>query len=225
MKTFGIISEGPSDQIIIENILVGYFNDMDLPKRIRYLQPLNDATDNDTRKHGGWMNVFEYCQSDYLIEALEQNDYLIIQIDTDRCEEQHYDVSRRKDNGDILAPEELIRKVIEKFESLFAAYHNDKYNLLKNRLLFAICVEEMECWLLPLYHDDKTKSATNNCIHKLNPKINEKFGKFIDKNNKPVSYYDKFSRLFIKKKTIEKVYDHNISLKIFLDGLGKVEMN
>jgi hypothetical protein len=202
---------------------VGYFNDGDLSTRIQFLQPLHDATDK--RKHGGWLNVFEYCQSDYLVEALEQNDYLIIQIDTDCCEEKHYDVSRRKEDGDSVTPEELISKVIGKFDTLFASAHKEKYGLFKDRLFFAICVEEMECWLLPLYHDDKIKSSTSNCIHKLNPKLNEKFGIGIDKNNKPVTSYDKFSRQFTKKKTIDQVYGHNISLKIFLDSLSKLDLS
>jgi hypothetical protein len=227
MTTFGIISEGPSDQIVIENILVGYFNDQELPARIKYLQPLHDATDNDTRQHGGWKNVFEYCQSDYLIEALEQNDYLIVQIDTDCCEEKYYDVKRTKEGGDKLTHEELIFKIIEKFEALFATSHNDKYDLFKDRILFAISVEEIECWLLPLYHNDKTKASTNNCIHKLNPKLTEKFGRFIDKNDKSVAlpYYDKFTRPFLNPKTIDSIYNDNISLKVFLDELGKVKLN
>jgi len=226
VKTFGIISEGPTDQIIIENILVGYFNDYDLPARIKYLQPLNDATDDDIRKYGGWKNVFEYCQSDYLIDAFEQNDYIVIQIDTDCCEEKHYDISRRDESGDILSAEQLIKKVVEKFELVFTTSHQEKYQRFKDRLLFAICVEETECWLLPLYHDSKIKESTNNCIHKLNPVLTEKFGKYIDKNNKSAAlpYYGKFSKGFIKRKMIDAIYHDNISLTVFLDGIGIIDM-
>jgi hypothetical protein len=225
MRTFGIISEGPSDQIIIENILVGYFNDLDLPEKIRFLQPMHDATDD--RKHGGWLNVFEYCKSQYFIEALEQNDYLIIQIDTDSCEEVNFDVSRRNAHGEVRTPKEMISKVVEKFEELFSANHAEKFYLFKERILFAICVEEIECWLLPLYHTDKNRSRTYGCIQKLNPRIEAKFGVFIDKGNKSVAlpHYDKFSRAFIKRKTIDSVYDDNISLKVFLDSLAKVDLN
>jgi hypothetical protein len=223
MHTFGIISEGPTDQIIIENILVGYFDDEDLPTHVRYLQPLHDASDKVAP--GGWTRVFEYCNSDYLAEALEQNDYLIIQIDTDCCEEKNYDVRRMKHTGEMLSPEELIKKVIEKFEALFINKFRDEYQLFKQKLLFAISVEEIECWLLPLYPDDKTKGLTNNCIHKLNPKITEKFGKYIDKKNKAVSlpYYGKFSRPFIKRKNIDAIYHDNISLKIFLNSLARID--
>ena len=151
-----------------------------------------------------------------------------MQIDTDVCEEKNYDVSRRHENGESRTPEDLIIKVIEKFDQLFIESHKEKYELFKNRIFFAISVEEIECWLLPLYHDDKTKSsATNNCIHKLNPKLIDKFDKFIDKNNKSTAlpHYDKFSRPFIKRKKIDDIYHANVSLKIFLDSLSKIELN
>ena len=45
MPTFGLIAEGPTDHVVLENILVGYFNDPDLTQSIRELQPLRDATD------------------------------------------------------------------------------------------------------------------------------------------------------------------------------------
>ena len=223
MNTFGIISEGPTDQIIIENILVGYFDDPDLSRNIRPLQPLNDATDK--RGFGGWVNVFEYCKSDYFVEALEQNTYLIIQIDTDCCEEINYDVKKSKPTGERLTTEELVNAVIAKFESVLATQFGEEYPLFKHRILFAISVEEIECWLLPLYHDDKLREATNNCVHKLNPKLTAQFGRFIDKNNKSsaLPHYGKFSRPFIKRKNIDKIYHHNVSLKLFLDSLGKIQ--
>ncbi len=43
MITFGLIAEGPSDQVVIENILVGYFDNPDII--IKPLQPLRDQTD------------------------------------------------------------------------------------------------------------------------------------------------------------------------------------
>ncbi len=223
MSTFGIISEGPSDQIVIENILCGYFSNPDLI--VRHLQPMHDATDSDSRKYGGWMRVFEYCRSQYIIEALEQNDYLIIQIDTDCCEEKHFGVSRRDASGKDRTPEEIIKSVAEKFEDLFSTTHGENFAHFKHRLLFAICVEELECWLLPLYHNDKIKASIRSCIAKLNPKLEAAFGVYIDKSNKsPVlRHYDRFSRPFLKRKTIDAIYDHNVSLKVFFDVLGKIE--
>jgi hypothetical protein len=226
MSTFGIISEGPSDQIIIRNILVGYFSDPDIS--LQPLQPSTDATDiADIRGHGGWMNVFEYCKSDFIVGAFEQNDFVIIQIDTDSCEEINFDVSRRNADGSVSTPEEMIFKILAKFEQIFLSNHSDKYGIFKNRILYAICVEEIECWLLPLYHTDHKKEATFGCINKLNPRLQEEFKVYIDKSNKSVAlpHYRKFAKPFSKRKNIDKIYNDNFSLKIFLDNINKVDVN
>ena len=39
MLKFGIIAEGPTDQIVIENILLGYFQDQDDEPVINPIQP------------------------------------------------------------------------------------------------------------------------------------------------------------------------------------------
>lgn len=221
MKTFGIIAEGPTDQIVIQNILVGFFDEPDLTTAIRNLQPLKDHTDQMVSK-GGWLNVFEYCKSQYFIDALEQNDYLIIQIDSDVCEQKHFDVSRRTADGSSKADDVLINDIRERFEKEFIdKFGQEKYGLFKNRIIYAICLEEIECWLLPLYFTDKTKSATNNCTHKLNPKLTAEFGIFIDKDNKSnmTPSYWKFSRRYTKKKVLMANAHHNPSLGIFIQTL------
>lgn len=42
---FGLACEGITDQISLENILCGYFEDPDLDEDIQYLQPFLDETD------------------------------------------------------------------------------------------------------------------------------------------------------------------------------------
>jgi hypothetical protein len=221
MKTFGIIAEGPTDHIVIQNILVGFFNNSDLTLYIHPLQPLQDHTD-ENRSKGGWFNVFEYCQSQYFIEALEQNDYLIIQIDTDVCEEKHFDVSRTTKTGAAKPGDVLINDIISRFEAGFiSTFGINKYNQFKNRLIYAICLEEIECWLLPIYFMDKIKGVTNNCIHKLNSRIEEKFGVYIDKHNKNnmVQSYWRISKPYLKNKILMAHAHDNISLGIFINAL------
>lgn len=222
MTTFGIISEGPTDQIVLENIVCGYFNDADLNENIHFIQPLRDNTDKyGIAEQGGWFNVFEYCKSRRLLESFEQNDYIIIQIDTDRTEDKNYDVKKTNSEGIKYSPEELIGKVIEKFQQIFSMTFEEKYILFKNRIIYAICVEEIECWLLPLYYDDKTQSATNNCIYKLNEKIKNEFGFYIDPENKSKrgKEYDKLSISYSKNKILLASYKKNISLKVFIESL------
>ncbi len=67
--SFGLIAEGPTDHAVLENILVGYFNDPDLI--VRPLQPLLDSTDASQRQ-GGWTQVVAYCQSSLFQGAFDK---------------------------------------------------------------------------------------------------------------------------------------------------------
>jgi len=114
MITFGLITEGITDQIVISNILYGFFNNDDLI--INELQPLRDETDkNKSSNIGGWGNLLEYCKSEVFKYSFQTNEFIIIQIDTDICEE--YGISK-KENPQDLEPLALIEKVKEKFISI-----------------------------------------------------------------------------------------------------------
>lgn len=223
MITFGIISEGPTDQIVLENILCGYFSNANLNENIHFIQPFRDNTDKyGAADQGGWFNVFEYCMSKRLLESFEQNDYIIIQVDTDRSEDKNFDVRKTNEEGIRYTPEELIGKVIEKFQQIFVTAFEEKHNLFQNRIIYAICVEEIECWLLPLFYDDRIQNATNNCIRRLNNVISDSLGFYIDRNNKNNrgKEYDKLSKGYLKNKILMANYRNNVSLKVFIGSLG-----
>jgi hypothetical protein len=59
MITFGLITEGLTDQIVIENILHGYFNTEPV---VNPLQPERDKDNDDKSDYGGWTLVFKYFQ-------------------------------------------------------------------------------------------------------------------------------------------------------------------
>ncbi len=227
MKTFGIISEGITDQRVLDNILCGYFKDMDLTEYIRFIQPFRDNTDKEqVAGYGGWLNVFEFCSSRRFLEAFEQNDYLLIQIDTDRSEDANYDIKKRNDEGILYTPEELINKVIEKFRNLFQTNFTEQYPSIEDRIIYAICVNEIECWLLPIFYTNSLAEATNNCIFRLNEKLNEKFGFYIDPNNKTNSEdkYYKVSKHYLKNKNLLASFKKNISLKVFIESLDSIKI-
>ena len=52
---FGIIAEGPTDQTVIENILLGYFEDQVDDLAINHVQPPRPLTETP----GGWGHVFK----------------------------------------------------------------------------------------------------------------------------------------------------------------------
>jgi hypothetical protein len=213
LPTFGLIAEGATDQAVLRNILLGYFNDPDLT--IRELQPSLDATDaSQMTVFGGWYNVFLYCQSDYLKGAFEQNDFLIIQIDTDCSHQQHFDVPTVKGE----AIEAFVERVKNRFKSVISTQLGaDFYDLYAHRIIFAIAVDEIECWLLPLFYTDKTQAAVNNCLYKLNQKLPE--NDKINPKNKDKRLYQRISRDLMKVKVFQKIYPQNPSFKIFVDAL------
>ena len=55
MFNIGIIAEGDTDFVTLQNILVGYF-DKDITGYVNQLQPLRGQI-------GGWSKVFKYCRS------------------------------------------------------------------------------------------------------------------------------------------------------------------
>lgn len=71
MLRFGVIAEGPTDQTVIENILLGYFEDYEDEPDVRYIQPPRPLTE----KPGGWGHVFRSLERKDHEGALQYNAY------------------------------------------------------------------------------------------------------------------------------------------------------
>jgi Domain of unknown function (DUF4276) len=220
LPTFGLITEGETDQVILKNILIGYFQDYDLI--VRPLQPSFDATDGSQMSvFGGWYNVFKYCESDFLLAAFAQTDFLIIQIDSDCSHEKHFDVPKME--GEML--ESFVERIKMRLKSVIEKQlGNEFYEIYAPRILFAIAVDEIECWLLPLYYTDKTQSATNNCLFKLNKQLPVKDK--INPNNNNKRTYQRISKEFMKAKAFQQAYPQNPSFRLFIEDLvSKLPLN
>ncbi|MCL1472422.1 phage tail protein [Argonema antarcticum] len=215
MISFGLITEGLTDQIVIEDILSGYFNTDDII--VNPLQPERDKDNENKSDYGGWTLVFKYCQSNDFREAFQFNEYVIIQIDTDVSEEKNYNIHKRDENGE-LTPEQLIEKVKEKFQLLIGEDFYIKYN---HKIIFAITVYSIECWLLPLYYQDKRKAKITNCLNTLNQELGKRESFTIDANNKNPQYYRKVSRQYCEQKVLMKLYQENPSFKVFIQEIEK----
>jgi hypothetical protein len=203
MQKFGLISEGVTDNAVLENILIGYFN-QDISAYINHLQPPPSAS-------GGWSRVLKYCSSMDFKNDFDNNDFMVIQIDTDKSFELPFDVSHEED-GVKLSIEALIEKVKARFQQLFqTAFGADFSTHFGHRILFAIAIHSTECWLLPLYYKSiKDKSETKNCYEKLNKQV-----KGLKKEHK---IYDSISRDFCSNKKLEKALSDNPSFKIFIEN-------
>lgn len=211
MITFGLVTEGVTDQIVITKILFGFFNNKNIP--IHHLQPIYDETEKARLdSHGGWGNLLDYLKSENFRQSFQSCDYQIIQIDTDICED--YGISK-SENGKELSVDALIDKV----ESHLISVIGEFYNKVSERILFAISVHMIECWILPIFFNDKKKSKIAGCLNTLNRALIRKYNFTIDPNNKEYRIYDKITDTFKKTKKLKLIYPLNPSLNIFFNKL------
>jgi Domain of unknown function (DUF4276) len=212
MPSFGVISEGSTDQAVIKNILCGYFGEEPDTTQI---QPPSDS------EPGGWTVLFKCFEAGRHKEALQHNDYLIVQIDTDVSEHKGYDVPRRDSEGKEFTPEELAGKVIERLKRAMGEEFCRDYS---ERLIFAISVHSLECWLLPLLFDSEPTSAGKiaGCLSAANNKLRRLDQATLSDPNeekKDLAVYRKISKAYQKRKSLRGVYQKNPSLRLFIEQL------
>jgi hypothetical protein len=221
MKSLGLISEGITDEVVINNILVGYLNTNDVD--ITTLTPVRDETDQNRiaeGEGGGWHAVMEYVKSSKFNEAFAFLDYIILHIDTDVCEEKHYEVPRRE-NGDELTVFQLIEKVRDRFRHWIG---EEIFDLRRDQIIFAIAVDSTECWLLPLYFEnvEAKRKKTVNCLNTLNPALNKKYGFTIAA--KEQGYYDRASSAYNDGRKLLRLAGFNPSLEAFIEELDRCSL-
>lgn len=203
---FAIISEGVTDQIIIEAAVRGYLGkDIELEP----LQPKNGS-------YGGWEMVFKYCKSADFRESLPYNEeIIIIHIDCDILK-----------GADIPKEYQMAltgKSVAETFElvkgKLIESISEPIFNLCKDKLVFAIAIDEVECWLLPVYFPKNAKvcKKLSGAIRTLNPALTEVHKFYIDAKNP--DHYRTMAKALTKKKTVQRCYDMNESFSLFIDSL------
>lgn len=156
--SFALITEGPSEHRVIKHLLQHFFDE---EPDIAQIQP-QMINGKQGLTPGGWNEVLKYCSRENdLKNILEYNDYVLIQIDTDMCEEDPYSVPRMVE-GRMRTEEELYYAVRERLSSLIPE------TIDRSRFVFAICINMIECWLLPVYENGIKGKAICNCIDRLN---------------------------------------------------------
>lgn len=224
---FGLITEGITDRPILKNILVGFFDDTDID--ITFLQPENE------KEPAGWGKVLKYLQSTRFQEAFPHRDYIIIQIDTDCCQDWRTDnavatlnvpipdVNTNDINNSIKLQVEAI---INLFVGLIQNSFGDSfYTQNKDKIIFAISVRSIECWLLPFHAPVSRKDHTGKitgCLGTLNREyLNPKYGFEIDPDCKGYNDFENYEKASVplkKHSNLLKHYTKNPSLKIFVNN-------
>ncbi len=212
--TFGIISEGVTDQIVIRNILYSYEIDKN---KIRFIRPelSKDATDGYSNmsgnEFGSWTIVEEECRNRENIKLffdniLEEERTLIIQIDSDVCVQ--YNVQE-------VIPIDNIEKISEQRSRIIVKIKDWLNNEIKGNIIYAICIRTMDAWILSLEEFNKREKET---AFYANPKNKLKeTGESCLRNKIQKIAYEQISQSFKNKKKLAVAVGNNYSLKLFID--------
>ena len=90
---------------------------------------------------------------------------------------------------------------------------------------FAIAVDSIECWLLPLLYGDKKAAKTTGCLESANRalrKANENALSAGEKKFLPA--YEKASSGYRKRKTLIELHGKNPSLELFIKRLDTLQI-
>jgi hypothetical protein len=213
---FALITEGASEHRIIKHIISKYFKDIE--PDINQIQPkiVNQKQVTD----GGWNEVLKYCERAELKDILVENDYLVIQIDTDQSETSPFNISHTK-KGQMITDEELYKDIVAKLKGLIKPEIAEKYG---DRILFAICIHTIECWLL--FYTDIKKHKMHNCLDALNRKLRANDLIVITSENKNKhngrQSYSAILEALNKRANITAKAKHNVGFKNFVDSLNAI---
>ena len=213
---FALVCEGVTDHAVLKNILHGYFKGQPRAPRITQRQPDSDATgDAAWQQFGNWENVFRYLQEGLHRDALEFNEHVVVQVDTDQSEHPNFGVPQHE-TGQPHSPEAMVERVAAKLREIIGPQDCAVYG---RRLIFAICVRDIECWLLPLWETGGKAAKTSGCLQTLNAALARKNEGVINPHEKKVPPYDKASSGYRKRAVLLAEGVKNPSLAAFLGDL------
>lgn len=220
MVSIALFCEGASEIRMLNYIITRYLGD---DFDVNPIQPKLNLSGRQTNE-GGWLEVLNHCNDEEIKNVFAANDFLIIQIDTDTCSLANYDVDVYDKNHKKVSDEVLYERVKNR---LFKNISEDVQKQYANRILFAICINETECWLLPLYYenDAKKRCVTTNCIYILNQKLQAEGIGIPDKaKNTPeaIQVYNKVLKQ-LKRKDIPRIAQYNYGFRKFVEQMDGIK--
>jgi len=221
MHDFALMTEGPTDHAILNNILLGYFKNQREPAVHReHPDPQAEAA------FGGWTLLLQYLRDKKFRQAFQLNRFLIIQVDTDTSQDRGFDVPHQDENGP-LSVVKLVENVIERLRAEIGEPDLATY---AERFIFAVAVHQTECWVLPLWFSDARAEKITGCVAtlgrcpNLRKKLTQKGFRWIRAEEKDPRSYDEASRGFRKTNILHEEGRKNPSLALFLDDLDRREL-
>ena len=217
MNDFAVVTEGFTDQSVLNRILLTYFKTPDAEPAIVFEQPRVDATGEARwQGYGSWHNVFRYLDERLYRDAFQTSRYLIVQIDSDCSEAVGYGVVQ-SEAGRPLTVAELVEAIVRRFRMVIGEEDCAYY---AGRFVFAVCVREVECWLLPLWVPEDKKSKITGCLDALNSALARQNQPTISRQDKDDRRYRNAAAGYKKRHVLLEEGSKNESLRLFLDQLS-----
>lgn len=212
----GIIAEGFADVNVIKAVVKKLLGCDGSEMRVLRPEEAFDETDLQAKNFSNWQLVFECCKDEDFLSAffdsLEGEAMLIVHVDTAERGFPGYDVNEpvRSKGVDYATYSEALRKnVMDKVCSLIAEPYRD-------RIAYAIAVEETDAWLIPLYESKVGDSASHvkakEALSKLISADKKRVKAFVDTKHKTLNYVKLGAALAKDLKLCRK---HNKSLDLF----------
>ncbi|MCB9796741.1 MAG: hypothetical protein H6741_28920 [Alphaproteobacteria bacterium] len=129
---------------------------------------------------------------------------MLIHVDSDVCEEIGFDVSRQVD-GATRTPDALAEAIEARLIEIMG---EESYAAAADRVVFAVAVDEVECWLLPLLvaSAPSKRSKNTGCLDATNHELHQRKLPALSVSG------GKDSKAFRKRKVLEKHTPMNPSL-------------
>lgn len=167
LTSFGVIAEGVTDYYVIRSVLLGAFGAQGSQEPFIYrIFPREESATAD----GGWTVEKKFLLKREHLSALTTTDYLVVHIDTDVCDNPGFDVARQE-SGRALNPTELRERVIVRLKE----WMGQDTQPHMEKIIFAVAVDAIECWLLPLLVTKPAKAKkTTGCLRAANDELRKR---------------------------------------------------
>lgn len=180
MPTIGLIAEGPTDLQVLRRLLNGLCGN---EYTVTELTPV--ASDDGTYPPTGWTKVLSYIGDPEFADALNGSDFfvdfVVVHVDTDSSELFMPPIPHTDDAEEVF--QQIQQRMITHMENVSPHFYAD----FAHRIIFALAHRSTECWLLPFFFTNNTRTKTVNCLTALNTALRPR-SITIDPNNKQFGY-------------------------------------
>lgn len=215
----GIVAEGPDDIEIIKQV-VKCLKNIDTSDMISVKpQDAQDETDNKADNFSNWELVLKEASEHVLIDQFfeqwgDDEPAIVIHIDTDERGQANYNVTEPQRTGKVdfvKYSQELRNNVKAKIEDLLPAQY-------RQRVAYAIAIEETEAWIIPLFENSKKDTShytdPKGQLESLISKDKTSAAKYVDTQKKRLNAV-RLGKLIGKRKNLSQCRGKNTSLELF----------